>query len=85
MMDDVQVAMEVLAGHFGPPVQIWQELHRWSWRQVPFGPCPRCRWPAHTLAPNGSPFHPFCWGNPVPVSSFERWLQRKVAEEEAGR
>lgn len=56
---------------------------RWQWRQRPYGACPRCRWPAHTLAPNGVPFHAFCWGNPDPVPAFDQWLRRKVAEQEA--
>jgi hypothetical protein len=74
-MNDVarRVVIEVLERHLGPVT----ELHRWSWRPVPFGACVRCRWPSHTLAPNGAPFHAFCWGNPDPVSSFEEWMRRK--------
>jgi hypothetical protein len=72
-----RVVLEVIERHFGRVVD-----PRWVWREVAFGPCPRCRWPAHTLAPNGSPFHPFCWGNPDPVPSFDQWLRRKVQEGE---
>jgi hypothetical protein len=57
--------------------------HRWTWRERPYGACVRCRWPAHTLAPNGVPFHPFCWDNPGPISGYERWLWRKWREEMA--
>jgi hypothetical protein len=52
--------------------------HEWVWRPVPFGPCPRCWWPANTLGPNGSPWHAFCWGNPDPPPSFDQWMRRKV-------
>jgi hypothetical protein len=62
--------------HFGP-LDV-ETLHLWSWRAVPFGPCPRCRWPAHTLGPNGSPFHPFCWGNPDPVPWWSDFVLRQV-------
>jgi hypothetical protein len=49
---------------------------RWQWREVPYGPCPRCRWPANTLAPNGSPFHAFCWGNPDPPTTYDQYQRR---------
>jgi hypothetical protein len=71
----------VFRKHFGP-VKPMDPPHRWSWRAVPFGACVRCRWLAHTLAPNGVPFHAFCWGNPDPVSGYERWMLRKAREEE---
>jgi hypothetical protein len=72
--EDLGAALEELEAAFGVVVVD----HRWTWRSVPFGPCPRCRWPAHTLGPNGSPFHPYCWGNAAPVTDFERWLWRKA-------
>jgi hypothetical protein len=66
---DLERARSALA-----PLLPWQ----WAWRPVPFGPCPRCRWPANTLAPNGVPFHPFCWGNPDPVPWWSDFVLRKV-------
>jgi hypothetical protein len=69
-----EVILEVLERHFGPVAVAWE----WKWRAVAFGPCPRCRWLAHTLAPNGVPFHAYCWRNGDPVSDFERWLYRQA-------
>ena len=75
MSDDLDLvdAAAVLEDYFGTLGAPW----RWQWREVPFGPCPRCRWPAHTLAPNGVSFHPFCWGNPEPVPAWSDWVRRK--------
>jgi hypothetical protein len=51
---------------------------RWEWRNVPFGRCTRCLWPANTLGPDAQPWHAFCWGNPDPVPPFSEWMRRKV-------
>jgi hypothetical protein len=51
----------------------------WHWRDVPFGRCIRCLWPANTLAPDGHPWHKFCWYyGDTPPPAFDQWLRRKV-------
>ena len=58
---------------------------RWRWREEPFGVCQRCYWDAHTLGPDGKPWHAFCWGNEIPPTSFDQWLLRKWLEQEQER
>jgi hypothetical protein len=72
---DVDQAITTLAPLLG---------HRWRWRPVAFGPCPRCYWPAHTLGPNGQPWHAFCWGNPDPPTWWDRFLLRESRKKEQG-
>jgi hypothetical protein len=77
-VSDVSRALDALA-----PLRPYY-LTRWSWRAVPYGPCPRCRWPAHTLGPNGSPFHPFCWGNADDPPWWDQWVRRQALAGEWG-
>ena len=54
----------------------------WRWRERPYGPCPRCQWPANTLGPNGSPWHALCWNNADPAPSWNYWMLRVWREEQ---
>jgi hypothetical protein len=74
---DLQVVLERFDRHLLTYHEV-EVYRRWTWRAVPFGPCPRCRWPAHTLGPNGSPFHPFCWGNVDEPPWWDQWVRRQV-------
>jgi hypothetical protein len=57
-----------------------EQEHRWAWRPSPFGPCPRCYWPANTLGPDGQPWHAFCWENAEPPSWWDQFLRREAAK-----
>jgi hypothetical protein len=57
---------------------------KWGWHPDPVGVCQRCYWDAHTLGPDGKPWHAYCWRNPTSPPSFDQWLLRKVREAEAG-
>jgi hypothetical protein len=80
LYSDVEHAQRALERAFGPLRRLptGPPAPRWQWRQVPFGRCPRCHWPANTLGPDGQPWHAFCWGNPDPPSGFSEWMRRKV-------
>jgi hypothetical protein len=85
---DIEEAIDTLAAAFGPVEPAHhpgEPPHGWSWRDhwrdEPVGTCsrPACPWPAHTLGPDGRPWHAFCWMVPTqPISAFERWMFAKV-------
>jgi hypothetical protein len=77
-LDDLNDALVLVEFHFGPV----EPRATWRWREEPFGVCQRCYWDAHTLGPDGRPWHPFCWANPNPPPAFDQWLLRKVREAE---
>jgi hypothetical protein len=83
-LEDLHQVLELLE-RWDLPIAEVEFLPRWHWREEPFGPCPRCWWPAHCLGPDGRPWHAFCWGNNTVPSSFEMWLLGKAMEEEAAR
>jgi hypothetical protein len=79
--EDVWRAFHVIEWWF-PDCSCEPEPPPWRWRKVPFGPCPRCYWPAHTLGPNGQPWHAFCWGNPDPPTWWDRFLLRESRKDQ---
>ncbi len=78
---DQRLALALLRQAFGEARVL---ATRWEWRTVPFGPCPRCQWPANTLGPDGQPWHAFCWGTDTAAPAFDQWMRRKVDAGEWG-
>jgi hypothetical protein len=80
---DLRQALTVLRRGFG---HVEPVVHRWQWRTVPFGRCPRCHWPANCLGPDHQPWHAYCWGvRDTPPPEFDQWMRRKVEAGEWGQ